>query len=125
MNVIEEFESRVRSECDEVDREAAFDEMLDECYSFESVGGIFASMSPSRVLKEIDPVAYRCGVSDYEDSLELVEVGDRHYRSDDVQKLREEIIDELQDEADKLEDEEDEDRAVLLAQITQLRDHSV
>ena len=28
------------------------------------------SYSPSRILKEVDPVAYRCGANDYADSLE-------------------------------------------------------
>lgn len=48
-----------------VDSEA-YDEMLDECYPMVEIGSI--SLYPSRVLEECDPIAYRCGLSDYADS---------------------------------------------------------
>ena len=43
------------------DDEEAYNEMLDDCH--ESVFNIY----PSTILKECDPIAYRCGLSDFED----------------------------------------------------------
>jgi hypothetical protein len=45
----------------------AYDEMLDDCYPMVKIGNL--GYSPSRVLKEVDPIAYRCGLNDYLDSL--------------------------------------------------------
>lgn len=47
-------EERIKSELSPVNVESRFADMLDECYSFESVGGPFAHMLPSRVLRECD-----------------------------------------------------------------------
>jgi len=38
-----------------------YDDMLDE------VHGEFMGYSASRILKEVDPIAYRCGFSDYQE----------------------------------------------------------
>ena len=46
--------------------EDLFDEMLDECYPPIKIGTL--EYSPSWVMKNVDPIEYRCGVSDYEDS---------------------------------------------------------
>jgi hypothetical protein len=43
-----------------------YDEMLDELYSPINIAGI--EFDPSRVLKELDPTAYRCGFNDWLDS---------------------------------------------------------
>lgn len=86
-----------------IDREDRFDAMLDECYSFEAIGGPFASMIPSRVLKEIDPTAYRCGVNDYADGEEWVEIDGSYYDSDEVDTAREEIVSEMESELTDLE----------------------
>ena len=45
-----------------------YDEMLDECHPEVSVCGF--TYSPSHALKELDPIAYRCGFSDYCSDLE-------------------------------------------------------
>ena len=44
-----------------------YDEMIDDCSEEVKIGNI--TFSPSRVLKELDPIAYRCGLGDYLDSL--------------------------------------------------------
>lgn len=44
-----------------------YDEMLDECYEEANVCGY--SYSPSVALYRLDPVAYNCGRSDWEDSM--------------------------------------------------------
>lgn len=41
----------------------AYDEMLDECYPLVRFGHL--TYSPSAVLREVDPVAYRCGFVDW------------------------------------------------------------
>ena len=42
-----------------------FDEMLDESYPEYSIAGI--TLSPSHILRECDPIAYRIALSEYED----------------------------------------------------------
>ena len=53
---------------DESDAEAQYDDMLDELYPVQ-IGGM--SFCASRVLKELDPIAYNCGFSDWLDANEL------------------------------------------------------
>ena len=47
--------------------EEKFRQMLDECYPALQIG--YLTFSPSRVLEELDPIAFACGVADgeYED----------------------------------------------------------
>lgn len=44
-----------------------YDDLLDEDYDEYKLG--YSTFSASMVLKKCDPVAYRCGKSDYESSL--------------------------------------------------------
>ena len=44
-----------------------YDDMLNECYPMIEFG--ILSYYPSVALERLDPVAYRCGMSDYYDSL--------------------------------------------------------
>ncbi len=46
--------------------EDMFDEMLDETYPVVKIGEL--TFYPSQILKECDPIAYRIGVSEYEDA---------------------------------------------------------
>ena len=114
-------QNRIIENCKTVNIEDAYNDMLDECYSFDSVGGIFASMSPSRVLRECDPVAYRCGMNDYQDSLGLIEIKSDYYQSDDCEQQREELVAELEAEVSKLESDGDGEHQkeidALLAEI--------
>lgn len=41
-----------------------YDNMLDECYP------MLFGLYPSKILEECDPIQYRCGYSDYVDSME-------------------------------------------------------
>lgn len=47
------------------DCEDEYDEMLDECNEIVTVCGM--TYSPSEVLKNVDPIAYRCGMADWAD----------------------------------------------------------
>lgn len=95
--------SYVTSECATIDREELFDAMLDDCYSFDKVGGPFACMSPSSVLKECDPIAYRCGVNDYADGEGWVEIDGDYYLGDEVESARGEFVSDLESEVEDLE----------------------
>ena len=44
-----------------------YDEFLDEIYGEVKLG--YLVFSPSEIIKTLDPIAYRVGMSDYEDSL--------------------------------------------------------
>lgn len=46
-----------------------YDDMLDEVYPDLTVAGM--GMSTSRVLKEVDPIAYRVGFSDWCDAEQI------------------------------------------------------
>jgi len=56
----------------EQDMADQFEEMLDEVYGTVSVAGM--EYDTARALKELDPIAYRCGMLDYVDSLDMEEV---------------------------------------------------
>ena len=110
--ITKDWESRIESDCKPVDMEQRFRDMLDECYSFDKVGGPFAYMSPSRVLEEMDPTAFRCGVNDYADgeSDEIMELSSGYYRIEDCKEVQDEIAAELDTEIEDLrENEADED----------------
>ena len=62
-------DGRHYSEQDMVDQ---FEEMLDDVYGTVSVAGM--EYDTARALKEIDPIAYRCWLLDYVDSLDMEEV---------------------------------------------------
>ena len=65
---------------EEGDDTTSYDESLDDCYTFDEVGGPFKGMSPARVLSEVDPTAYRCGLNDYNDA----ELNDLNGELDDL-----------------------------------------
>ena len=45
-----------------------YDEMLDDCYGTVSVAGM--EYETSRLLKEVDPIAYKCGFTDFMHSMQ-------------------------------------------------------
>ena len=49
-----------------VNTDSMYDDMLDECYGTVTIAGY--EYATSLALKELDPVAYRCGMADYIDS---------------------------------------------------------
>jgi hypothetical protein len=114
--IIKKLLDHVKENCTPVDREKRFSEMLDECYSFEKVGGPFEHMSPAKVLEEMDPIAFRCGVNDFGDGEGWIEVEGSDYVQDEVEKAKEEFMEELERkesdlsaEIDKMEADEDHD----------------
>lgn len=104
-----EIAERVKADGTPIDREARFSDMIDELYSFDSVGGPFACMTPSKVLLEMDPVAFRCGVNDYEDSEGWIEIDGEYYDRKEVGAVCDDFADDVESEADDLECDEDAD----------------
>lgn len=82
-------------ECDPDDLGSLFDESLDEAGSIKVAGGTFY---PSQILKECDPVAYRCGLNDFAD------FAFRKEETEEYQALQEEI-DQLESDIEDLESE--------------------
>lgn len=108
-----------QGEIKEADLETAFEDMLDDCYSFKDVGGPFACMSPSIVLKECDPVAFRCGVNDYADGDDRWEEFEGEmYDKDELNELREECQAEFDEEEAAREEDALEDAEQLRKEQT-------
>jgi hypothetical protein len=64
------------------DAHNAYDETLDEVYGMVQVAGM--EYETSRALKELDPIAWRCGWIDWADSeYHELEMPDDLYNSDD------------------------------------------
>ena len=82
-------------ELDPYDYEDQFDESLDDSIPEIEIGCL--TYSPSHVLKNVDPVAYRCSLNDFVDSLDASET--------DGYKALQEEIDQLQSDIEDLESE--------------------
>lgn len=84
---------RVKSDLKSIDQEQMFRDSIDETTETIQIGSI--SFTPSRVLEELDPIAFRCGVSDYMDSLaqdgEYEEIDGEYYQASEVEEIREEL----------------------------------
>ena len=81
---------------DPYDYEGDYCNMLDE-QGYVRIGSL--TFSPSEIVRELDETAYRCGLNDYIDSLDVKD-------DSDYQRLEEEL-EELEDElADLLEEKE-------------------
>ena len=88
-----DFSKQVDDNLSEIDVESDFNDYLDSCYPEVSVAEL--KYQTSRVLKEIDPTAYRCGLCDYIDSQckdrIWIEYNDKYYDYDDFQALKDEF----------------------------------
>ena len=72
-----------------------YEEMLDDCH------GDFLGMNASYILKEMDPVANRCGLLDYLDGLDQDE---EKMDNDECQELFNQL-EEIESEIEELEEE--------------------
>lgn len=106
---------RLRDDYAPINMEARYDDMLNECYSFESVGGLFKYFLPSKVLQEMDETAYRCGFNDWLDSERqdsVFDTGeDEYYDLDEARKAYQDVIDELDAQRSDLEQDLEENDA--------------
>jgi len=87
---------RIKSECRIVDVEERFAYSLDEMYENESFFQNL-NLSPSRVLKECDPIAFDQGVNDYAGNDEdLIDIDGEYYSREDVEDVKQTIISEVE-----------------------------
>ena len=87
---------RIKNECNTVDVEERFASSIDDVYEHEL---FFQNMhlTPSRVLKECDPIAYSQGINDYADTDEdLIEIDGEYYTREDVESVKADILSEIE-----------------------------
>lgn len=88
-------QSEITSKQSEIDNfeyecsESDFDEMLDDCHETYNLGGM--TFYPSDILKSCDPIAYRCGKSDYESNYDLDDVEEYTDLKDELEILEYEL----------------------------------
>jgi len=85
-------DERIKSALSPVDKKEIYDELLDECYGEIKIGNI--TFDPSRVLKELDPIAYDCGLYDYLSDGDFYELDDEFYLQEEVDKIIKDMEDE-------------------------------
>lgn len=137
-DIIDTLNARITSELTTINREEAFRDMLDSDGEVKVAG---LSFYPSRIIEELDPIAFRCGVNDYADSEPWVEVNGETYDQDECEKIKEEMVSDIESEIEEKEGEieeatehNDEDAEVmnglredlsdLQAQLATLQAHS-
>lgn len=103
--IIDAMIAHIESECSAVDTDKLYDDILDEC---SSCCDMCKQYGASRILKELDPTAYRCGKNDYIDGCDITEVNGTEYHDRDLDKAKDEFIDGLRDELSDLEKERDD-----------------
>ena len=84
----------------------------DFCNSLDEQGDVIIGSlhySLSHVLREIDPTAYRCGLNDFVDSLEVSDDPGYKELEEELETLKDELTD-LESELEELEEEEDDEK---------------
>ena len=89
-------------ELDPDNYEDQFDESLDESIPEIEIGCLI--YSPSHVLKNVDPVAYRCSLNDFVDSLDVEDSYEYKTLQDEIDQLQSDIED-LENEIEDLENQ--------------------
>ena len=83
-------EHLIKEHCTPIDAEEAYEELLNECHEPVKVG--CCQWEAGYVMKELDPIAFRCGVADYfADDEQFMEVDGQYYNICDIENM----IDEL------------------------------
>ncbi|MHC4071038.1 MAG: hypothetical protein ACYTGS_03230 [Planctomycetota bacterium] len=83
-------EHLIKEHCSPIDAEEQFEEQLSETCETVKIGTL--EYDPGYVLRNIDPVAFRCGVSDMlADDEQFIEVDGQYYQVYDVENMIEEL----------------------------------
>ena len=90
---ITELTTKIAEFGEDHDFHTEYDALLDECH-VELFG-----LAPSRILKEVDPIQYNCGYTDFVDSLQR----DDFECCNEYQELKEKL-EELQEELEELQE---------------------
>ena len=86
-------EHLIKEHCTPIDAEELFEELLNETCEMVKIGTL--EYEPGCVLRNIDPVAFSCGVSDMlSDDEQYIEVDGQYYNVYDVENMIEELSDE-------------------------------
>ena len=96
-------EQRISDELTAIDLESRYDDFLDEIYPDCTVAGM--SFCTSRAIKELDPTAYRCGMSDWESDEGFVEIDGDYYDQSECEKIRDELVSELKSAIEAIEED--------------------
>jgi len=86
-------DERIQEELTALDVESLYNEALDEQGEVNICG---MSYSQSHVLKEVDPIAYRCGLNDF--TSDYYELDGLYYENDEVDAIREEVESEAEED---------------------------
>lgn len=101
--IIKKLIAHITSEVNEADKEKIYDEILDE-NGVVNVAGM--EFYPSRIISELDPIAYSCGINDYFGATDnYFEIDGEYYQCEEVESAREEFINSLNEEISELESE--------------------
>lgn len=105
-----------------VDAIRGYDCELFEKYKigFINLGGPFASMNPATVLKEIDPLFWQGGLTDYLRRNSLVEANGKYYKVDDAEEIAADVAESLRNDSfiTRRGSMNFEEKAVKLAEIS-------
>ncbi len=83
-------EHLIKEHCGPIDEEEAYEELLNECYEPVKVG--YCQWEAGYVMRQLDPVAFRCGIADYfADTGQFAEIDSQYYNISDIENM----IDEL------------------------------
>ena len=83
-------ENLIKEHCSPIDAEEQFEELLSETCETVKIGSL--EYDPGYVLRNIDPVAFRCGVSDMlADDEQYIEVDGQYYQVYDIETMIEEL----------------------------------
>lgn len=86
-----------------------FDEFMDEDFPEIEIGSL--TYSPSYVLKNVDPVAYRCSLNDFVDSFDVEDSDEYKALQEEIDDIQEEIyhlrfdIEDLESEIEDMENQ--------------------
>jgi len=82
------------------------------CEILDDLEGEFMGMSASYILKECDPTAFRCGLIDYCDCVDVEQLPEYQEAQEEIEEVESQIedleltIEELEEEISELENEE-------------------
>ena len=83
-------EHLIKEHCSSIDAEEQFEELLSETCETVKIGSL--EYDPGYVLRNIDPVAFRCGVFDMlADDEQYIEVDGEYYQVYDIETMIEEL----------------------------------
>jgi len=103
----EELKDLIKAKQKELDNfEIDPDEYEDEyCEALDAEGDVYVgglTFSPSQIIRELDPTAYRCGLIDFVDGMDIEEVPEYKELQEELEELEAEL-EELEAELEDLE----------------------